>query len=158
MLPWFFHVFLITHVKTSQQTFDRILLWIVWTIGRVQNFRVVSTCYNSYMLILIFTISCNKDHGHLLIKTVQHSYIMNLYSYYLEYIMSMLLMGFLILHVLVMLSRWFFFWIFCRHELHIMSASNRIIEGNVQGDLYFIDFSTISSIPLGKPDIHGAKF
>ncbi len=37
MLCWFFHVFLITHVKSSQQTFDRILLWIVWSVGRVYD-------------------------------------------------------------------------------------------------------------------------
>ncbi len=32
---WLLHVFLISHVKTSQQTFDRFPLWIVWSVGRV---------------------------------------------------------------------------------------------------------------------------
>ena len=35
------HVFLIPHVKPSQQTFDRILLWIVWSVGRVYT-RAIS--------------------------------------------------------------------------------------------------------------------
>ncbi len=34
MLHWLLHVFLIPHVKPS---FDRILLWIVWSIGRVHT-------------------------------------------------------------------------------------------------------------------------
>ncbi len=32
MLRWLLHVFLILHGKTSQQTFDRILLWIDWSV------------------------------------------------------------------------------------------------------------------------------
>ncbi len=33
------HIFLIPHIKTLQQTFDRILLWIVWSVGRVHSVR-----------------------------------------------------------------------------------------------------------------------
>ena len=35
MLCWLLHVFLIPCVKPSQQNLDRILLWIVWSDGRV---------------------------------------------------------------------------------------------------------------------------
>ena len=35
MLRWLLHAFLIPRVKPSQQTFNRILLWIVWSVGRV---------------------------------------------------------------------------------------------------------------------------
>ena len=38
MLCWFIHVILILYVKTSQWTFDRILLWIIWTLPTCQSF------------------------------------------------------------------------------------------------------------------------
>ncbi len=34
-------LFIIPHVKTSQQTFNRILLWIVWSVGRVWSCGVL---------------------------------------------------------------------------------------------------------------------
>ncbi len=37
MSCWLLHVFPIPHVKTSQQTFDTILLWIVWSTGIVDS-------------------------------------------------------------------------------------------------------------------------
>ena len=48
-------LFLIPNEKRSQQTFNRILLWIVWSVGRVHCLYSAGELFSSFELIAIKT-------------------------------------------------------------------------------------------------------